>query len=1298
MTGRSPVALAVAVAAATLAVLSVSTALRGPFTNRRDRGDVLENPAVSSASRGDLGPVLSMGDERNDGGFRETPFAPLAELSAALDLAVWQGSSFGHHLTAAILFAATALLVGAFTTRWTGCLTAGGAAAGLFAVHPLTSGTASWIAGRSFVLSGALVAASLLVGRDPSGTRRGPLRAILSAAIFAFALLSDPRVAPLALVLALPAVRGAPGSAARGRGVFEAVLFLLPAAASVLSLVAGPPPAYPRFPAGVSASLGADLSAIGWAAQSFLVPVHLAPLADVPVGSAAAVYLAAGGALLALALAAIVRLSAARPPGPDASLALVAFAAAGLALAGQAGSVFPAESRADYGQAYLASLFLSIAVGTGFGRAWSRAAAGERKVSLGLAAAGLAALAGLSAWSNRRWTDPRALWESVLEVYGDHPIAHRSLGQVLVVEADTRAEGLEHLEAAAESSGRSLAVEPAVPALALGEYELHAGNVDVAEIWFHVAATKLAEAEEDGVYARSGPLGAYWRSAVEAAFGQAAWKRGDLGAAEARYDEALRAYPENVHALTGLARVQLSQGHVEQALDTLARAISGRPDAFEARILRAEILRATDRAAESEEECAFVAARVAVPALRVRALLGLAKAKEAQRSAEALSPEVRIVLEEAAAVEGVESGEDLSNVHLYLADYPIADRQWDAAIRELGLALEAWPANARAVEQLVNIHSQNAEHVYRQLIEDFRSEFDMRMRQGQGGAYPNDYDLLVLLAQGNPHLYERVLQSIDRWTRAHQALLDYPDPRVVSGLEKIVAGKLSELHEIRAGLLLRIAPERPEVAKDAHELGRRLDPANRFAICYLRDEQIILQDVTEGGKDKLHQIVANMVAAGDFDQAKAQYAEIFDALLDRPDHLKVLVLEYACKLVGEWRNDVRARAEGARREKDEAAFEKWSRMAEEFTQEGIRRFQQVLEIDPAHELARRNLAVTYSNMGQLDRAIHHYTHLWNSGKSTDDDRASFATLLLRRAMLKSEQPRDRRIDDLERYAELAAKPLASGKWLLLRLLAERSLEESNPAAAFRDLETLLTANPLDPEGNRLAARTWTWLAVVTDGLIRAAGPALWAPPGSIAAWPRNRVVEHLQRVISTSERRSADRLELARAYAAAGSYHEAHEQYRRFEDEVLALPEASRPVDALVEARTWMRDCEDRFSRLVEAGNEAKIALDFETARRRFREALAYNPTHEMALVGLAQACAGCSDPTGHELALRKLLQFHPEDPDGLYLSGVHAWYRLQDAGETRKHLGRYLELHPEGHHAERARQVLDSIPPTPPK
>ena len=271
----------------------------------------------------------------------------------------------------------------------------------------------------------------------------------------------------------------------------------------------------------------------------------------------------------------------------------------------------------------------------------------------------------------------------------------------------------------------------------------------------------------------------------------------------------------------------------------------------------------------------------------------------------------------------------------------------------------------------------------------------------------NAYDLFVLLVEGNPRLPDRFHQVIVEYEDALVLLQDFP-PMAQLGLpessrkrmasrEESIASELALLYAIKAGLALRVDPQNPELASRWNDRALELDPGNRLSRRFQIDLGIISREGAEG-EDEFHSRIRVMVEDGDLAGVEREYLAFAEVLAGRADHQKVLYQELAGK------------------------FTLWAKQAggaterREFLGKAVEYYTRVLDLDEDDELSRRNLAVTYSILGEFGRAIFHYEHLERNDRLGPDDRRSFANLYLRRGTLSgNRRTSDEVISDLERH-------------------------------------------------------------------------------------------------------------------------------------------------------------------------------------------------------------------------------------------------------------------------------------------
>ena len=125
---------------------------------------------------------------------------PLAFLSHMLDVSLFGLDAGFHHLTSALLHAASSALLLLALFRMTGALWRSGAVAALFALHPLRVESVAWVAERKDVLSG-LFCILTLIAYERWARRSGPRWAWLLCG--ALGLMSKPMLVTLPFVLML---------------------------------------------------------------------------------------------------------------------------------------------------------------------------------------------------------------------------------------------------------------------------------------------------------------------------------------------------------------------------------------------------------------------------------------------------------------------------------------------------------------------------------------------------------------------------------------------------------------------------------------------------------------------------------------------------------------------------------------------------------------------------------------------------------------------------------------------------------------------------------------------------------------------------------------------------------------------------------------------------------------------------------------------------------------------------------------------------------------------------------------
>jgi tetratricopeptide (TPR) repeat protein len=163
------------------------------FVNLDDPIYVVQNPRVTSGlSAGGVGWAFTTFDSAN--------WHPLTWLSLQLDASLWESKPLGFHLTNVLLHATNAAVLFLALRALSGGFWRSGAAALLFAVHPLRVESVAWVSERKDVLS---VLFGLLTLWAYAGYARRPSagRYAAVATCFVLSLLAKPMLVTLPLLL-----------------------------------------------------------------------------------------------------------------------------------------------------------------------------------------------------------------------------------------------------------------------------------------------------------------------------------------------------------------------------------------------------------------------------------------------------------------------------------------------------------------------------------------------------------------------------------------------------------------------------------------------------------------------------------------------------------------------------------------------------------------------------------------------------------------------------------------------------------------------------------------------------------------------------------------------------------------------------------------------------------------------------------------------------------------------------------------------------------------------------------------
>ncbi|MDP3940125.1 MAG: tetratricopeptide repeat protein [Deltaproteobacteria bacterium] len=568
-----------------LAFLTVGAylpALSAGYTNWDDPPAVIDNPLVAS-----LTPANVAGMFYGPHAIVVGLYAPLTQLSFALDRAILGPGPAGHHVVNVLLHAGAGLLLFAFMRRYLRDSAAALLGAAVFLVHPAQVESVAWIAERKSVLSGLFIFAALLayIRRTRPGPRSFALREEWPSLAFTLlALLSKPVAVVLPPILAALDLTRSPeeGRVERdwlfGRTVMRALLskwpyFLLAGAASVATLWGHAHQGGFNAPSRAFVpTLATALSVVPEYARIALWPTNLS--AHRVVAEQASVFdPAALFGLLVLLGAGVLAYRLARS-SRVAPFFTVWVAAAFLPVS----NIIPLD-------VYIAERYLYLplaALGAG-AASWlvpwaQRRGAARRQAATAAACAVIVLLTGLAFDRARVWRDSRTLWTDTLAKSPTSAKAHVNLGLVVMEGGDP--------EGAAAHFSEAVRLE------------------GLADAWLNLGiALSRQERPEEALRAFEAARGVsrdlpdvdYWRGRMLRSLGNGV-------AAEAAYLEEIARRPAFTPAWIDLSLVQAGQGRVQDALVSIERAVAidpGNPEAlFNLGLLRLHV--AGDRAGARE--------------------------------------------------------------------------------------------------------------------------------------------------------------------------------------------------------------------------------------------------------------------------------------------------------------------------------------------------------------------------------------------------------------------------------------------------------------------------------------------------------------------------------------------------------------------------------------------------------------------------------------------------------------------------------------------------------------------------
>jgi tetratricopeptide (TPR) repeat protein len=541
-----PTWIALALTVATLLVYGQTVGSEFEFLNVDDPDYVTQNPHVQQGLTGSsIWWALTALYAYN--------WHPLTWMSLQLDYQLHGLSSRGFHLTNVLLHTANTLLLFWVLQRLTGAIWRSGAAAALFALHPLHVQSVAWVTERKDVVS-TLFLLLTLAAYAWYAERPGVARYLLVMLLFALGLMGKPMLVTVPALLLLfdywPLRRWAP---------WDNPSVAKPLDPEAGAIGASAPPTYNR-------------ASLGWLIAEKL-PLFALVVATIPLTVRAQgvvvrtleqfpVAIRVQNVLISYVRYLVMTLWPANLaifyPFPR-HIPLWQPLAAGVLLAGVTGAVFWAGRRRPYLLVgwlwYLGTLvpvigFVQVGmqavadrytyvplIGFFIFLAWGTAdvlAGRLRPLALGALVGSLLTACGMQAWLQvRHWRNSTALWQHAIDVVEDNYTAHDYLGTALVAQ----------------------------------------GKLDDARHQFELSLAILSR-----------------NAATHGNLALVLERQGRLHEATRHFQESLRINPQSALAHTGLGRVRERQGQLDAARQEYAQAVAIDPAYVEAHLRLGELL------------------------------------------------------------------------------------------------------------------------------------------------------------------------------------------------------------------------------------------------------------------------------------------------------------------------------------------------------------------------------------------------------------------------------------------------------------------------------------------------------------------------------------------------------------------------------------------------------------------------------------------------------------------------------------------------------------------------------------
>lgn len=487
---------------------------------------------------------------------------PLTWLSHALDCQLFGLNPAGHHYVSLLFHAASAVLLFLLLEESTAMAWPSLLAAAIFALHPLNVESVAWASERKNVLSMLFFLLSLLA--YTRYVRRGGIWHYVAVnACFLLGMMSKPQIVTLPFVLLLldywPLKRmfgqgrrlsgQNPGTTSRLSSLLleKVPLFAIALAGSIVTMKAQRSGEAVRTLAEFSLKARLENALVSYAKYLRLLvwPRHLTPMYPHPPNGIPLWQVA----ISCVALLALSAIALAWRERRYLTMGWLWFVGA---LVPMIGIVQVGEQALADRYMYIPMIGILIAVVWAVWEFAKENAISEFWIAIPATSVVLA-LGGLTYHQLEYWKDGETIWRYTLSVTEGNYVAHNMLGMVLIHQGRVQAAIPELLK------GESLHNYPMNEVFGLGTYVQQYGHLREARQLYAEVVSKTADS--------------HLRSAALSQMAIVDAQMKDYTQAQANYQHALEADPNNVDAVVGLALSAARKGDFDQAIAQLSRSV-----------------------------------------------------------------------------------------------------------------------------------------------------------------------------------------------------------------------------------------------------------------------------------------------------------------------------------------------------------------------------------------------------------------------------------------------------------------------------------------------------------------------------------------------------------------------------------------------------------------------------------------------------------------------------------------------------------------------------------------------------